>query len=480
MVYKKFRIDVFAARGGPGRYDRRCSSSSVFRARLAAAAVLLGLLAVAQIAGLFRAVDRTNRDLARFFDSVRFDDYSQTFRSQRLGGSFQELHAALARVVEAFRAARADKEEQALYLQTVVQHVGIGLVVFQPDGEIELLNNAAQRLLRIPPFKNVRDFEEACPGLAATLLRLKPRDRELVKVEAGDDQLQLLLHAAAFKQRGRDLTLVSIQDIRGELEEREIEAWQKLIRVLTHEIMNSMTPISSLAGTVEGLIDEGLCPSEPESLGDIRGALKTIQRRSEGLLHFVDGYRNLARLPKPDLKFFPAADLFAQVAQLLQPSSTSAAAGWRPPPSPARLEVLADPGPARAGPHQPRSQRLRSRPGPGPAADRPRPPASTSAAGRSSRSATTAGASPRRTWTRSSSPSSRPRRAARASASACRGRSCGSTAARSAPPPSPAGRPSSPSASNIKRRGTYTRHVSPILFAFLAGLATFALDVASS
>jgi two-component system nitrogen regulation sensor histidine kinase NtrY len=341
MVYKKFRIDVFA-RVAALVVTIGALFFTVFRARLAAAAVLLGLLAATQIAGLLRAVDRTNRDLARFFDSVRFDDYSQTFRSQRLGGSFKELHAALARVVEAFRAARADKEEQALYLQTVVQHIGIGLVVFQPDGEIELLNSAAQRLLRIPPFKNVRDFEEACPGLAATLLRLKPRDRELVKVEAGDDQLQLLLHAAAFKQRGRDLTLVSIQDIRGELEEREIEAWQKLIRVLTHEIMNSMTPISSLAGTVEGLIEKG-CTDEPESLGDIRGALKTIQRRSEGLLHFVDGYRNLARVPKPDLKFFPAADLFSQVTQLLQPKLDECGGRLETSSSPARLEVLADP-----------------------------------------------------------------------------------------------------------------------------------------
>jgi len=342
MVYRKFRVDV-SLRAALLVATIGLFFFVVFRAKLPAASILLGLLAAAQLVGLFRAVDRTNRDLARFFDSVRFDDYSQTFRSQRLGGSFKELHAALARVVEAFRAARAAKEEQALYLQTVVQHVGIGLVVFQPDGEIELLNNAAQRLLRIPPFKNVRDFEEACPGLAATLLRLKPRDRELVKVEAGDDQLQLLLHAAAFKQRGRDFTLVSIQDIRGELEEREIEAWQKLIRVLTHEIMNSMTPISSLATTVEGLIDKGCASAEPESLADIRGALKTIQRRSEGLLHFVDGYRNLARVPKPDLKFFPAADLFAQVAHLLQPRLDECGVRLETASSPARLEVLADP-----------------------------------------------------------------------------------------------------------------------------------------
>ena len=246
MVYRKFRVDV-SLRVALLVVSIGLFFFVLFRTRLAAAAVLLGLLVAAQVAGLFRTVDRTNRDLARFFDSVRFDDFSQTFRSKSPGGSFDELHAALARVIEAFRAARADKEEQALYLQTVVQHVGIGLLVFQPDGEVELINDAAQRLLKVPPLKNIRDLEETYPGLAATLLRLKPRDRDLVKVEAGDDQLQLSLYAAEFKQRGRDFTLVSVQDIRSELEEREIEAWQKLIRVLTHEIMNSMTPISSLA-----------------------------------------------------------------------------------------------------------------------------------------------------------------------------------------------------------------------------------------
>jgi nitrogen fixation/metabolism regulation signal transduction histidine kinase len=341
MVYKKFRIDA-ALRVALLVATIGLFFFVIFRTKLPAAAVLLGMLIAAQVAGLFRAVDRTNRDLARFFDSVRFDDFSQTFRGKTPGGSFIGLHAALARVIEAFRAARADKEEQALYLQTIVQHVGIGLLVFQPDGEVELINNAARRLLKISVLKNLRNLEEAHPGLAEMLLGLKPGDRGMVKVEAGDDQLQLLLYAAAFKQRGRDLTLVSVQDIRGELEEREIEAWQKLIRVLTHEIMNSMTPISSLATTVEGLIDRIPAGGEPESLEDIRGALRTIQKRSEGLLHFVDGYRNLARVPKPDRKFFPVADLFAQVAKLLHARLDECGGRLETVSNPARLEVLAD------------------------------------------------------------------------------------------------------------------------------------------
>jgi two-component system nitrogen regulation sensor histidine kinase NtrY len=342
MVYKKFRVAVIlrvaVLLGLMGLFFL-----SLFRWKLPAAAILIGLFIVAQVVGLFKAVDRTNRDLARFFDSVRFDDFSQTFRGRSPGRSFRELHAAMARVIDAFRAARAEKEEQALYLQTVVQHIGIGLLVFQPDGEVELINDAARRLLKVRQLKNVRDLEEGRSDLAAALLRLKPRDRSLVRVEADDQPLQLLLHAAEFKQRGRDLTLVSIQDIRSELEEREIEAWQMLIRVLTHEIMNSMTPISSLATTVQDLIGADFGSAEPESLGDIRQGLQTIQKRSEGLLRFVDGYRNLARVPKPNLKFFEATDLFAQVGQLLQARLDECGVRFDTLSNPSRLEVLADP-----------------------------------------------------------------------------------------------------------------------------------------
>ncbi len=342
MVYRKFRAAV-AFRVAALVILIGLFFFVLFRLKLPAAVVLLGLLIAGQIWGLFRTVDRTNRDLARFFDSVRFGDFSQTFRGQSPGGSFVELHAALARVIEAFRTTRTDKEEQALYLQTVVRHIGIGLLVFQEDGEVELINDTAKRLLKISSLKNIRTLEEKSPALVETLFVMKPRDRSLVKVESGDEQFQLLLHAAEFKQRGRDFTLVSIQDIRSELEEREIEAWQKLIRVLTHEIMNSMTPISSLAGTVTDLIEKTCGAGDPESLSDIQGALRTIQKRSEGLLHFVDGYRSLARVPKPDLKFFPVAELFSQIGRLMKARLEEGGIRLDVSSNPARLEVLADP-----------------------------------------------------------------------------------------------------------------------------------------
>jgi nitrogen fixation/metabolism regulation signal transduction histidine kinase len=315
----------------------------VFRTKVYAAQVLVGLLIVSEVITLFRTVDRSNRDLARFFEAVKFSDFTQAFERRSPGRSFRQLRSALEEVMGAFQKARAEKEEQALYLRTIVQHVAIGLLVFRPDGEVDLVNNAAKRILGVTQVKNIRALEAASPDLVRTLLGLKPRERALVRIERPDEQLQLALQASEFKLRAKTFTLVSIQDIRSELEEKEIDAWQKLIRVLTHEIMNSMTPISSLAATAQDLVAKSGPPDDPEFRNDIEMALRTIAKRSQGLLHFVEGYRNLMRIPKPNLKFIPARDLFSRVAQLLQARLAEGGARLESSARPENLELLADP-----------------------------------------------------------------------------------------------------------------------------------------
>lgn len=342
MVYKRLRV-LAAVHIGLIVLLTGLFFLLVFRSRLYSALVAVGLLAVFEIAALFRTVDRANRDLARFFEAVKFGDFTQAFGQRSAGRSFRRLRGSMTEVMRIFQKARAEKEEQALYLRTIVQHVAIGLVVFQPNGDVDLVNNAAKRLLRVTHLKNVHSLESANPGLVRTLLGLKPRERALVRVEAADDQLQLALQASEFKLHGQAYTLVSIQDIRSELEEKEVDAWQKLIRILTHEIMNSMTPISSLAATAQDLVARSLGAGDAESLSDITLALKTIEKRSAGLLHFVDGYRNLARIPKPNLKFFPARDLVARVNQLLQAPLAESGVRFEHELRPENLELLADP-----------------------------------------------------------------------------------------------------------------------------------------
>ena len=304
------------------------------------AVVLVGLVVVLllyQIYALIHYVERTNRDLARFLAAIRYADFSQSFVTGGLGSSFDELKTAFNEVLDAFRQARAEKEEQAHYLQTVVQHIGIGLIVFDSAGEVSLINNAAKRLLGVPRLGHIADLDRVNPILTATLQHLGPQGRDLVRLE----EIQLALHASVFRLSHREHTLVALHDIGPDLDEKEMEAWQNLIRVLTHEIMNSITPIASLAATANGMLQADAL--DAEATEDIRSAVSTIQRRSEGLLHFVEAYRGLTRVPAPSFEIVSVAGLFARVEQLMRPQFVKSAVELRLQVDPPSLELTADP-----------------------------------------------------------------------------------------------------------------------------------------
>ncbi len=347
MVYKRFRLQVI------GRVLLLVASFLLlfyllYETALHATIVIVAGLCLYQIQSLLNYVERTNRDLSRFFDAIKHSDFSQSFTGAGLGSAFDELKTAFSEVIAKFQQARAEKEEHYRYLQTVVQHVGIGLISFQPNGEIELINNAARRLLRAPTAKNIHTLEAYSKSLVEKLLQLRSGERALVKVDDRNEVLQLALHATELKMREQRYTLVSLQNIQSELEEKELEAWQKLIRVLTHEIMNSVTPIASLASTINDLLLANGKPSsanglETETVSDVRGAAQTIQKRSEGLLHFVDAYRNLTRIPKPNFQIFPVKNMLHGVQQLMRAQVAAQAIDLRVTIVPESLEVTADP-----------------------------------------------------------------------------------------------------------------------------------------
>lgn len=313
-----------------------------------AATLIVGLMAVYQIYSLIFYVEKTNRDLARFLDAVKHADFSQSFSSAGLGSSFDNLKAAFNEVMDRFREARAEKEEHYRYLQTVVQHIGIGLLAFDRGGDVELINTATKRLLRVPYLRNIKSLERFSKPLVEALREMKSGDRQLVRVTDDSEILQLAMYATEFRMREQNFTLVSIQNIHTELEEKEMEAWQNLIRVLTHEIMNSITPIASLASTANELLEnlngrDGSQEEQTEMLHDIGGALQTIEKRSQGLLHFVDAYRNLTRIPKPKFQIFPVAELFDRLRQLMQASLDEAAVDLDISITPPSLELTGDP-----------------------------------------------------------------------------------------------------------------------------------------
>lgn len=309
---------------------------------------LLTPVIVYQISSLFHYINKTNRELSRFIEAITFGDLSQTFKDENLGRSFTTLRRTMSEVIGMLRDIRAEKEAQYHYLQTVVSHIRVGLVVFGSDGVVELINHAAKLLLKTPRLKNISDLRKN-PELVEALLHLPPRKKGFVRIEDGADQLHLALSAAEFELQGKHHRLVSIQNIQPELEDKELDAWQKLIRVLTHEIMNSVTPISTLAATIHDLCNRGKSdlsrssPTPDEWLTDVHLAAETIEKRSRGLLRFVNSFRGLTLAPKPQLKFFRIQELFDRVERLLSPHIKNNALKFSHQVEPAALQIEADP-----------------------------------------------------------------------------------------------------------------------------------------
>ncbi|MBN1625236.1 MAG: ATP-binding protein, partial [Deltaproteobacteria bacterium] len=208
------------------------------------------ILAVFQVLSLIHFAEKTNRDLSRFLLSVRYDDTSQAFTSEGLGSSFNELKEAFGEVMAKLQETRFEKEVHARYLKTIIQHLGIGLLVYKPDGTVDLINNAAKKLLKTDGLRDLNIMRETSPELVDTLLNLKHGDKRLVKLDREGETGYLSIFSHTFLLRQQEYILLSIQNIKEELEEKEMEAWQNLIRVLTHEIMNSITPISSMSATL--------------------------------------------------------------------------------------------------------------------------------------------------------------------------------------------------------------------------------------
>ena len=284
--------------------------------------VIISLLVVYQIYELYQYVLETNRKLTRFLEAVRYSDFTAGFsKDSKLGESFRDLNRMFNEVFEAFRKARAEKEEHWQYLKTVVQHVNVGLLSYDESGNIELLNNTAKRYLRVSHLSNIQELAEVSPEVYQTILKLAPGSKTLVKPSA---DLHLSINATELRLRGSQYKLVSMQNILSELQQQEIESWQNLTKVLRHEIMNSITPIASLAGTAIDIIQEdavrqnGSMIFEQESYDDISMSLRTIENRSKGLVTFVDAYRNFTNIPRPEFQRVVVKEIVGEVVKLIK------------------------------------------------------------------------------------------------------------------------------------------------------------------
>jgi nitrogen fixation/metabolism regulation signal transduction histidine kinase len=282
---------------------------------------LLAMAVIAQALMLVHFATRSSREITRFLEAIAFDDPSASFQALSSDGAFAELGAAMTRVLDRLRMGRAEREEQAQYLQTLIAHVPVALISVDERGAVQLLNLAGRRL-----------FESACTttaqflrhgeAFAAGMERLKPGESMIVRMERNAGPLQLKAAATDVTLSGARRRLISLQNIESELTAHELAAWQTVIRVMAHEVMNSLTPISSLAASAQELVEDVLAQSPPEdprrpSLEDAREALETMARRSEGLLHFVQNHRRLTRRMVARIEVVPVRRIFARLQRLL-------------------------------------------------------------------------------------------------------------------------------------------------------------------
>ncbi len=310
--------------------------------------ILVVVLIIFQVFALIKYVDRTNRDLTSFLESIRFSEFTRSFQIEGMGSSFDELNRAFNDVINDFQKVRSEKEEHFHYLQSIVQNIDVSIIAYRKDGTVEMINKAAKTLFQIHSLKNVKGLEQLSQDLVNTLINISPGENTLVKVQDQDDILQLAIYATEFKVKDKLIILATINNIQNVLEEQETEAWQKLIRVLTHEIMNSITPIASLSSTLEimlkGITDGGNVQEDMDidAVTEIQQALQTINKRSTGLLHFVNTYRNLTRIPKPNFKIFPVKDLFKNLYLLMEEEISDNKVKFVTNIEPENIEVSAD------------------------------------------------------------------------------------------------------------------------------------------
>lgn len=279
------------------------------------------ILVVFQIIFLVRYSESSFKKVRLFLDNIKQDKYSQLYPVKFDGTETDDLHIEFNAILAKLKEDQAEKEANYQYFRSVFKHLSIGLITFGENGEIQILNVAAKRILNVDDLKSISDIESINKELHLAIQNLRTGGSELIKIAHPDGIMQLSVYVIELLMRGEKFKLVSLQNIQSELEEKEMEAWQNLVKVLTHEIMNSIAPISSLAGTLKGEIEYKMDHNEPLSPTDMEDCLlgiTTIEKRSEGLISFVSDFRSLAHIPTPKFGSIGISRLFDQLEVLLQ------------------------------------------------------------------------------------------------------------------------------------------------------------------
>lgn len=282
--------------------------------------ILIGVILL-QIVELIRFVTYTNREIARLLLAIRYSDFSISFKGKKHGKSFQELQDAFVEIIDAFKKVSVEKEAQYRFLQVIIENIKVGMIAIKEDYEVELMNDQAEQLLGIEKPNYLKQLVQLKPHFMSYVNDMLDNERRLIELTQNGRKLQVSLQVNRLKILNLRYTLLTFQNIKSEIETKEIEAWHQLIRILTHEIMNSVTPITSMTETLMMMLGANenakkLDELDEETLEDVRFSLQTIHKRSDGLLHFVDDYRQLTKIKKVDLETVEVVDLINSIQKL--------------------------------------------------------------------------------------------------------------------------------------------------------------------
>ena len=280
-----------------------------------------GALLLLQAFWLVHYINRINATLEKFFLAIRNNDSSISYSTTSGKQIYNNLATLLDEVMLAIGRVKIEKEHQFQYLRHVMEHVDAGLIAYNPDGRIELFNRSAKRLFNDFQPATLQQINRIRPGFETELKEVKPGQRKLLTMQIDTEVVQLAVRKSCFRLDDREVHLVSFQDIHQELDQKELASWKKLIQVLRHEIMNTVSPISSLATTLSRIFGTRESAKSKDQLTeqnmqDTIEGLDIIRTRSAGLLDFVEQYRTLTRLPAPEIETISVRDLLQDTAIL--------------------------------------------------------------------------------------------------------------------------------------------------------------------
>lgn len=274
------------------------------------------------VVNLIYFVNKVNDKISFFFNAIENNDSSLSFNEHVKNRSYRELNKALNRVNKMIQQMRKQEQTHEHYYKTMLNRTATGLISYDEKGVIHHINRTAERMLSIYAPHHIAKLKKIDPIIYETLKGLKPGATKTISLNINNEIKNYYLKAAKFISMNDKLTIVSIEDIQYELDRNELESWNRLIRVISHEIMNSIAPITSLTSTLLNLYEDksGSISSDPclsELYNDTQYALSTIHEQTVGLEKFVKTYRQLTNLPKPDLKTIELTPWLKRITLLL-------------------------------------------------------------------------------------------------------------------------------------------------------------------